>query len=573
MADQTFQIGTGETYTTIAGWEAASDVSTGFWKGELKDTTAYGGVTIAGVTGTPSISNYVWLSATSGNKHSGKSGTTHARIEAKGAGAVTISDDFTRIDDIEIRLAGSNNSDEAIRITANTNDVLISRCILWTNTTQVDKDGVYTGNWAASYSIDNCIIYGFYRAGLNIQNYSTTSTTQDVNIDYCTIVKCGSSGETESSGINSRTGTGGINNIAVYNTGCFDTASTYDDFGNATESGTTNWSGTNNASSDASLTSRGIATNAQESLTTSDTTQSSGSYAVFQSKTVSSEDYQLLDEAAGNLLIGNAVNRVGSEPDARQDFSLDIVGNTRNTTGPSPDIGASDIFTSGADININATSATHTQTTYNPVISYDVTITPTSAAHTLATFNPSVSYDVGIDATSKALTHTTFNPAVSFDVGITATTVVFTQTTYNPVIDFGADTEIVATSASHTLTTYNPAVSYDLDFTPNSQAQTLTTFNPVVDYTYTFEPNSKTLTQTTYNVIIDYDTEIEATSQALTQTVYNPVVSYDTGIAPDAEGLEYTLVGNRLGYEFNENLTHYGFENNKVHYEFNDEDL
>jgi len=346
MADQTFQIGTGETYTTIAGWEAASDVSTGFWKGELKDTAAYGGVTIAGVTGTPSISNYVWLSATSGNKHSGLAGTTHARIAAAGAGAVTISDDFTRIDDIEIGLTGSNNSDEAIRITANTNNVLISRCIIWTGTTQIDKDGIYTGNWDCSYSVDNSIIYGFTRGGINAQSWQNSTRTQTVNIDYCTIVKCGSSGEVESAGITSRTGgTNVTNNINVYNTGCFDTASTYDDFANYTEAGTTNWTGTHNASSDASLTSRGIATSAQESLTLTATTQSSGSYFVVQNIGAGTEDYQLLDEAAGNLAIGNATDRVGSEPDARQDFSLDIVGNTRNTSSPSPDIGASDIYT------------------------------------------------------------------------------------------------------------------------------------------------------------------------------------------------------------------------------------
>jgi len=135
--------------------------------------------------------------------------------------------------------------------------------------------------------------------------------------------------------------------MSSYNTGCFDTANG-NDFANVTETGTTNWVGTNNASSDASLTSRGIATNAQESLTVTATTQSSGSYAIFKNITAGTEDYQLLDESAGNLLIGNAVNRVGSEPDARQDFSLDIVGNTRNTTSPSPDIGASDIFTAGA---------------------------------------------------------------------------------------------------------------------------------------------------------------------------------------------------------------------------------
>lgn len=347
MADQPFLIGSGELYTTIPLWEADSDVASGYWKGELKDTTSYAGATIAGVTGTPTIANYVWLTAASGNKHSGLAGTSHARIAASGAGVVTISDDFTRIDYIEIGVTGSNSSDEAIRITANTNDVLISRCILWTATTQADKDGIYTGNWNCSYSIDNCVIYGFTRGGINIQTWQNTTLTATVNIDYCTIIECGSSGEVESAGITSRTGgTNVTNNVNVYNTGCFNTTNG-NDFANFTESGTTNWAGTNNACSDASLTARGIATNSQESLTVTATTQASGTYAIFKNITGGSEDFQLLDESAGNLLIGNAVNRVGSEPDARQDFSLDIVGNTRNTTSPSPDIGASDIFTAG----------------------------------------------------------------------------------------------------------------------------------------------------------------------------------------------------------------------------------
>lgn len=387
MADQTFQIGTGETYTTIAGWEAASDVSTGFWKGELKDTSAYSGVTISGVTGTPTASNYVWLTATSGNKHKGKAGTSHARLSGGGTGLIRISDSYTRIDNLELRLTGTNPSDEAIRITGSVTGVVISRCIIWTSMTATDTDGIYAGNYSMDAVVDNCIIYGFYRAGINAQNYSAAANTQTWYIDYCTIFKCGSSGEVESGGISSRTGSTATNNMNIYNTGCFDTASTYDDFANATEAGTTNWAGTHNACSDSSLTSRGISTNAQESLTTSTSTQSSGSYFLVRNNTSGTEDLQLLDDSAGNSAIGNGTDRTSSEPSTRQDFSTDIFGKARKST---PDIGASEIpalpatetFTASdttsiddhdsswdimnGTIVINSNKANSTQDSYNP---------------------------------------------------------------------------------------------------------------------------------------------------------------------------------------------------------------
>jgi len=343
VADQTKTIGSGQDYATPALWEADSDVSTGFWKGTIEDTTAYGEVTFSGATGTPTINNYVWLTSATGNRHSGVAGTGHARIEGTPgtpAALLTINENFTRIDYLQIKLTGSGSSDEAIRIQSNTSGVLISSNIIYSTGTGASQDGIYTGNWACSGCIDNNIIYGFDRAGFHLQNY-TGSATQTWNADLNTLYNNGGGAANEGNISVDADGTSTVN-INVYNNACGSGGG--EDFRAVAGTGTINWAGTHNACSDTSLTSRGLTTGAQESLTVTATTQSSGSYMVFKNITGGSEDLQMLDEAAGNLLSDNGTNRVGSEPDARQDFSLDIVGNTRGTTSPSPDIGASEIL-------------------------------------------------------------------------------------------------------------------------------------------------------------------------------------------------------------------------------------
>jgi len=343
VADVTSTIGSGGDYATVTLWEASATVSTGFWKGEIEDNAEFNeNVTIAGITGTPTIANRVWLTAQSAVRHDGTSGSgARMRGSSNGNHVITISEDFTQIENIEIQQDSTGTSDEAIRITSAINDVLISRCILWTDQGISDQDGIYTGDWAADAVVDNCVIYGFRRAGIHVQNF-LGSAQQDWDIHFCTINDCGDTSELESGGIHVNN-PGGDVNIAVYNTGCFNTRSTYDDFSES-GGGTTNWSGTNNASSDASLTNLGIATNAQESLTLIATTQSSGSYFVVTNLTAGSEDYKLLDGAAGNLAFENGITRVGSEPDTRQDFALDLTGQTRSTSTPGPDIGCDEFI-------------------------------------------------------------------------------------------------------------------------------------------------------------------------------------------------------------------------------------
>lgn len=355
MPDQVKTIGATGDYATIAAWEADSDILTGFWRGELIDPDEYaGGVTFSGSNGTPSSTNYVWLDVAPNVRHSGKSGTGHARVRSSSTGAhvFIIGEQYVRIENIEIRQDSTGASDEGIRLLNGSDNALISRCIIWTNRNVSDQDGIYSGNSAINVSVDNCVIYGWRRAGIHAQNHSSFSaSTQNWNIDFCTISNCGDANEFESGAVNSRTGySGSINNLNIYNTAGLATRSSFDDFSVFSTAGTTNWAGTNNASSDGSLTARGFAVDGWENVTLIDTSQSSGSFFVVNDLTMnfSADDYQLLDDNAGNIAYGNGVDRVGSEPDSRQDFSLDIVGNLRSTLGPAPDIGASEYISASS---------------------------------------------------------------------------------------------------------------------------------------------------------------------------------------------------------------------------------
>ena len=469
MADQTFQIGTGETYTTIQGWENASDVSTGFWKGELKDTAAYGAVTISGVTGVPTASNYVWLTATSGNEHSGVAGTSHARIEGDPPSALVVVDvNYTRVENIEIKLTGNGSSDECIRIASNTTNVLLSRLIIHSTGTGASQDGIYTGNWACSGSIDNCIIYGFDRAGIHLQDYNGTAD-QTWNIDYLTLFNNGGGAANEGNLSVDAGDSGAVVTVNVYNTASGDGGNK--DFNHQSGSGTVTWTGTHNACSDTTLTSIGLTTSAQESLTVTATTQSSGSYMVFNNITGGSEDLLMLDEAAGNLLSDNATDRVGSEPDARQDFSLDIVGNTRS--GSTPDIGASEILSAGttvtattdaliitensagvnAETNTNATTDVLALTENAATVSLGVGVNASTDALTLTEQAASVNAEVNANATTDALVITENAATVTLVVsGITATTDALTLT--ENVATVNAATNVTTTTDTLTVTTY-----------------------------------------------------------------------------------------------------------------------
>ena len=292
-------------------------------------------IVVDGISGTPSISAYLKITTALANRHTGAAGTGHARVkDTVGDRAFDIYTSFTMVEGLEIQSDTGGGSDEAIRIRPNVFDVLITSSVLWTARSVSQQDGIYSGNWAMSAYVDNCIIYGWHRAGINMQNYSG-DTTQNWYIDHVTVYNCGGELSAGSGGI--KIGSRFDEQIVfanVYNTVSVESP---EDFSNRTAGqGTNNWTGTHNADSDGSLSDLDveIATNAQQNLVATDVSQSSGSFAVFKNLTAGSEDLTLLDDAGGNRLSGTGVSRAGSEPDPRQDFTIDIVGNLRNLTAP-----------------------------------------------------------------------------------------------------------------------------------------------------------------------------------------------------------------------------------------------
>jgi hypothetical protein len=332
---------TGKDHTTIAAavsWFVANhdfDVN-GIAVISIEDSAEYLNETIniTGIAGTATATAYLKLTVAPANRHAGVAGTGHARIRRTSSftAGITAGEDFTVIEYLEIKHDNIAGFEQGIALATNTTNVTSSRNIIWTDggVPGNNSDGVYCPAGSNVVNVDNCIIYGWPRGGINLAN-SLGTDVKVANVESCTLYD-------NDMGIRSRQETTASNTINLYNTAALDNTTS----GFTDSHDTSTWTGSNNASTDTSLTTIGVTVNAQESLTSADTTQSSGSFFVVNNLTAGSEDLLLLDDAAGNLAVGNGIDRVGSEPDARQDFSLDIVGNLRSTTVPGPDIGASE---------------------------------------------------------------------------------------------------------------------------------------------------------------------------------------------------------------------------------------
>lgn len=295
--------------------------------------------------GAPTSSSHLVLTSDTDSRHAGLWSDSKAHMDSSASSQnaiILITEDYTVIQYLQISQDSSTNSDEAIRVQAGVTGALFSRCILrYGGAAANSTDGIYTGNWTTDFSADNCIIYGFQRGGIHLQNFSGSGTVTG-NADHCTVFNCGSDGSTSSGGFVAQAASGTTTNFNLYNcAGIDNTTSSADDFQETLAIGTLTWGGTHNCSSDTSLTTIGLTTGAQESLTSSDTTQSSGTFFVVKELDSPNFDFQLLDTAAGNIPVDNGTNRQGSEPDSRQDFSTDVAGNTRGTV--KVDIGASQV--------------------------------------------------------------------------------------------------------------------------------------------------------------------------------------------------------------------------------------
>jgi len=342
----TSKIGAGEAYTVIQAWENDTDVDSSPWVGIIQDNANFDEtITFAGGTGTPDITNHVRLEVASGVRGLGVAGAG-ARVDNTSAAtsAILISSNFVHIKDLEVTRsgAGPGSSDEAIRLSDGVTDILLEKLLIHTALTNADMDGVYLGNNIdADVTLLDCLIYGWPRAGIQLQNTNSgSSVTATINADFVSIYGCGTAGETESGAIEVRlAGTTSSAFINIRNSAMMDTASTYDDWALNTGETKTDYVCDSNITSDSSQDSRDadvedVITNKLQNKSIANvwTDAANGDFTV-----VASGD---ADAAGADLS--------GSKADSRGDYTTDIAGTTRHATTPS--IGAFEIAAAGGSI-------------------------------------------------------------------------------------------------------------------------------------------------------------------------------------------------------------------------------
>jgi len=330
------QDGTGD-YTTITSAEAAANVSTGYYKIEIDDSNTYNEIVSLNPSGTPTSSNYLWLTVSEGNRHSGVSATSgHARVAATAsAHNVQMTSDYARVEYLEIY-----SSSTYYPIYVSNNYTLVSRCIV-----KGANDAlacVYVTS-AGNYNyFDNCVIY---QNDIGVYVAKPNSGTRNVYFDYCTIVDSdvyfniyffpGSPQQISSNIYNVALGLAAQVDISVNST--YSAQMTHNGSHNAWDTDTIQF-----------YSSTGSYTNSQDISSGGVTTVTTTANAmIVTSLTAGSEDFTPVPAtgAGSNLLLGNGTNRQGSEPDSRQDFSTDIRGAARPTTAGKIDIGAFQITT------------------------------------------------------------------------------------------------------------------------------------------------------------------------------------------------------------------------------------
>ncbi len=582
MADVTVSVKkTGGNFSTV---QAAIDdcsvqiESASWYKVDIQDSEEYNeNLTTAGEVSTPTISRYLWITAESAsNHHVGLPGTGHARIRnTNDAHLIVMGNDFDRIEFLELQGDSTGSSNEIIRIDSGIGDCLISRCILWTDQTTADQDGVYTGNVSGTgLSIDNCLIFGFHRSGLHCQQTSSNARTILWNIDHCTIYDCGVTSE-ESSGAVRGTSNGGTGDnvvINVYNTAGVGTPNSFTDWSDGaahTDRDTPDnliWNGDNNLHTstlddmDAGAGSGADNTTEWEDASTNGVTLTTTENGfIVTGVTAGSEDFTLKakTESGNNHADGTGETRgAGNEPDARQDFSTDIAGNSRATTVDAVcDIGCFNNLSAAGTQDITPSAVTVTATAGTLTVAGDaqavtpavVTVTATAgslvmtidvvpAAVTVTASAGSLSMTVDVTPAPLTVTATAGTLTITTTVDITPSAVTVTASAGS----LSMSIDVVPSAITITATAGSPSLSIDVvpsAVTATVSPGTLTVTTGAVDVT----PSAVTVTVTAGSLVVAVAGALDVTPAPLTITAVGGVLSVQN-VVPVPVGSWYGLI-------------------------------
>lgn len=508
----------GGDYTTIAAWESATNLNSGadIWKGKITDNAAYDEAVVINGGGTGTTS-YVWLTVDSANAHAGVWDTGKARLTYSGGNtaAIQIDSDFVRVDWLQIYRSTPGVSDEGIRIaTDNTNDVLLDYLVCWTDSGTNDTDGVYAGAITVDCSVSNSVFYGWNRGSIHSQQ-SGSSDAHTINIDHCGLALNGD--KSDEANLNVQMEATGPSVITAYNTwigGQTGSAAGSDIRADDGGSGDViDFDGSNNAFDSTSVTQVGSGTtnfnwtsNQDSSDGLVDTAPGTAGIYITETAGGSTFDATLVDHA-NNVCVTNGTNRQGSEPDARQDFSVAING-ARGTTDV--DIGP---FQISGDTGATASPATIATVAALPASAVSITETPATVVATAAL--PAATAAISITASPAAITSTA--AVGDLDVSVGAAPAAIAAMAALPVVADAGQAGTTVTPAAITATTAVGDLDVSVGAAPATLAATATvpTVASVGQGSATATPNAVAAVTT----LGDVDVTVSATPAATAATV------------------------------------------------------
>lgn len=256
------------------------------------------------------------------------------------------------LDGLVIVQSSGGTSAECIRIYGNDVDTnLVRDCLLWCDAFVADQDCIYTGfdQNAGTINIENCIIYGAARGGINSQhNWNSNSNVLNLNVNSCTIYNTGN--DSDGGGISIQTNGQTIDSdtaISVHNTivmeanngSCFN-----DEYNGAS---TNTWDVSYSIDDDGSITANtdGGTGNLESRTATTNTSPGVGDWVIFTNLTGGSEDFRLVSNAENDAEEMHAVATAHglTIPDK------DVIGTTRPQS-TNYDCGAFEIIVSGTPL-------------------------------------------------------------------------------------------------------------------------------------------------------------------------------------------------------------------------------
>lgn len=355
MADTTVTIASsGADYTTIGAAITASDVTSGSWIMQITDTRNYPTqLLISATTGTPSATNRLVLTVDANSRHSGKfyDGSTyvHARFIPSTAARIYVQDSYVEISHFEIT-ALTNTVGNMMRKESDCTGFWMHHCLLNQNTSTYDYMQLYHPGENATDTVyfDNNLFVGGTRI-FNVKNdTSVTSGNLEIYFDHCGMYANGLSSSTSVLDRNCDYVNSTLD-IYMYNCWLNNAGNTSPEIfsqsgsaaGATTINGSHNVYGTTSLAVDVDITDN--LTNSISSYDVYDTSTSDGVLIVDEDEPWNFDfnATPLVATGAGvNRILGAGTNRIGSEPFASQDFSVDIAGNTRIINTGYIDIGA-----------------------------------------------------------------------------------------------------------------------------------------------------------------------------------------------------------------------------------------